>query len=110
MEDNIEPNELPDTGDEAVSAPTLPPPDRGELIILLAAAISIEVFALLTLAYQVAGWDKVSGWGWLGALVQAGLLLGLALVTPLLGRELWAKLNQAVADESTSNPLSTTEE
>jgi membrane protein implicated in regulation of membrane protease activity len=68
-------------------------PSRSELIILLAAAISIEAFALITFVFQILGWGGVSGWGWLGALVQAALLLAIAIVTPLLIRDLLARLS-----------------
>ncbi len=68
-------------------------PSRSEPIILLAAAISIEAFALITLVFQVLSWGGVSGWGWLGAIVQAALLLAIAAVTPLLIRDLLVRLN-----------------
>ncbi len=68
-------------------------PTRGELVILLAAAISIEGFALITLVFQILGWGDISGWGWLGAMVQAVLLLAIAIVTPLLIRDLLTRLN-----------------
>lgn len=68
-------------------------PSRGELVILLAAAISIEGFALITLVFQILGWGAISGWGWLGAIVQAALLLAIAVVTPLLIRDLLTRLN-----------------
>lgn len=80
---------------------------RREIGILLAATISIVGFALVGLVWQVLGWGGISGWGWLGAIVQAALLLAIALVAALLARDLLAKLNQRVAIEDiTDDPVS----
>ncbi len=84
-------------------------PSRSELIILLAAAISIEAFAVITLVFQILGWGNIAGWGWLGAIVQAALLLAIAIVTPLLMRDLFTRLNAkpsptAGEKEETPNP------
>ena len=83
---------------------------RGDLVILLAAAISIEGFALITLAFQVWGWGDISGWGWLGAIVQAALLIAIALVTPLFIRDLFTRLNSkpspSAGENETPNPSS----
>ncbi len=84
-------------------------PSRSELVILLAAAISIEAFALITLVFQMLGWGNISGWGWLGAIVQAALLMAIAVVTPLLMRDLFARLNAKPSPgsgekEETPNP------
>ncbi len=78
-------------------------PSRSEPITLLAAAISIEAFALITLVFQALGWGGVSGWGWLGAIVQAALLLAIVVVTPLLIRDLLVQLNRARKEEASAN-------
>ena len=79
----------PEVGEEQAA------PSRSDLVILLAAAISLEVFALITLVFQILGWGSISGWGWLGAIVQVGLLLAIAVVAPLLMRDLLARLASA---------------
>lgn len=98
-----------ETANEAEISAEQAAPSRSELVILLAAAISIEAFALITLVFQILGWGNVSGWGWLGAIVQAALLLAIAIVTPLLMRDLFARLNAKPSPddgekEETPNP------
>jgi hypothetical protein len=80
-------------------------PNRGALGILLAAAISIEGFALITLLFQVLGWGDISGWGWLGALVQVALLLAIAIVTPLLIGDLFSRLHIPPSPDPRENEM-----
>lgn len=106
---NVHHNRQHRTMDDEITTTELPA-TRREVGILLVATISIAGFALIVLVWQVLGWGEVSGWGWLGAIVQAALLLAIALVAPLLARDLLAKLHDMPTssgdggEEAVSNP------
>ncbi|GEM_PF-2092980 len=62
----------------------------GETMILLAAVVSVEGFALVSLVVQVADLGGVAGWGILGWAAKSLLLGLLAVICLPLIAQMWA--------------------